>query len=194
MELTKHDSRLVVAAITYMLAIASSGEEGAKALGIGIKNRNARKAILDATGLLAISTEGATEDELLEPSGDVFKANLERLRLIGKGLLGVTANGDTGDFTPAVMEPIAADGKVTGPKQYQLWLTHEQIHLVHWAVTFAEAAVEFNHEALAKAAEVYAVLREGELDSFVTKFNQVHEVARVADGETSTYEDDTKVE
>ena len=83
------------------------------------------------------------------------------------------------------MEPIDQDGTTTGPKQYQLWLTHDQIHLIHHAVMFAESGLNGDGVGLAKAAVIYAELREMEYDNFVDKFNQVHEKARQDGGEGS---------
>src|SRR6266850_3177280 len=174
--LTKHDSRLVTAAISYVLAIVGSGDEGADA--VKMIRRPASKALLmDATELLAVSQEGLSNDAQVRPEFDVFSDNLDRLKFIARGLMGKE------DFVPAVLEPIASDGSVTGPKQYQLWLTHEQIHLLHWAVTFVESAMNRDVAGLTKATTVYRELRETELTAFVDKFNQVHEAARVADGE-----------
>lgn len=173
--LTKHDSRLVTAAISYALAITAGGLAGSEV--VRLLPKRSRELIQDATDLLAISQEGLAGDALVKPEFDVFEKNLNRLQNIARGLVG------TEDFVPAVLEPIAADGTVTGPKQYQLWLTHEQIHLLHWAVTFVESAMNRDVEGLTKATTVYRELRETELTAFVDKFNQVHEAARVADGE-----------
>jgi len=181
MELSKHDSRLIAAAITYVLAISGSGEEGADALD-RITRPKSRRAIADATTLFAAAKEGMTGDEVVKMDGDTFSANLDRLQAIGRGLLG--ADIVTAEPAPpvSVMEPISSDGKVTGPKQYQLWLTHDEIHLIHHAVMFAESGLKGDGVGLAKAAIVYADLSETSLDRFVDKFNQVHEVAR-KDGE-----------
>jgi len=185
MELSKHDSRLIAAAITYVLAISGSGEEGADALD-RITRPKSRRAIADATSLLAAAKEGMDGSEVVETSGDTFSANLDRLQAIGRGLLGADKLNEKVIAEPAppvsVMEPISSDGKVTGPKQYQLWLTHDEIHLIHHAVMFAESGLKGDGVGLAKAAIVYADLSETSLDRFVDKFNQVHEVAR-KDGE-----------
>lgn len=180
MELTKHDSRLVTAAISYALAVAGGGDAGADA--VRLLPRKSRELIQDATDLLTISQEGLAGDALVKPEFEVFSKNLDRLQSIAKGLMGLMGEGD---FVPAVLEPIATDGTVTGPKQYQLWLTHEQIHLLHWAITFVESALDREPEGLTKAASVYRSLRETELPNFVDKFNQVHEAARRDDGEVS---------
>ena len=184
MELSKHDSRLVAAAITYVLAISASGDEGAEAVD-HIRNRKSRTAIMDATELLAAAKEGMTGSEEVVVSGDTFANNLERLQAIGRGLLG--AEKVIAEPAPpvSVMQPIGTDGTTTGPKQYQLWLTHGQIHLLHWAIEFVEAALTFDPEGLGKASRVYMDLRDTELEAFVDKFNQVHEVAR-KDGEPET--------
>jgi hypothetical protein len=183
LQLTQHDSRLVTAAITYLLAITGSGSEGATAL-LQIRNKDTRKALRDATALLTVSTEGMDTAD----SPEIWADNLERLQEIARNLLGVTEV----ELEPVrSMEPVNKDGEPIGPKHYELWLTHEQIHLVHWAVKFAESAISFDPVGLSEAVEVYNDLRERELETFVTKFNQVHEVARQDDGETSVSTDIT---
>jgi hypothetical protein len=180
MELSKHDSRLIAASIAYLLAITGSGDEGAVAMNL-IKNRNSRNAIFDATRLLAVSKEGMIGNEEVVEDGNTFADNLERLGEIGKGLL--RAEEVTAEVS--VMEPISTDGTGIGPKQYQLWLTHDQIHLIHHAVMFAESGLSGDGVGLADAAIIYAELREKEYDAFVNKFNQAHEVARQDSGESS---------
>jgi len=186
MELTKHDSRLLAATITYLLAISGSGDEGALALDT-IKNKNSRRALADATELLAVAREGMELTDGATIDGETFVENLARLQEIGRGLLGA----DTVTAEPAVMEPIDNEGKSTGPKQYQLWLTHDEIHLIHHAIVFVTAGLEGDGTGLAKAALVFSSLAEDGYDAFVDKFNQVHEAARQDDGESSTKTDET---
>ena len=183
MNLSQHDSRILSAAIGYVLAIAGSGFEGADALNV-ITDRKARKILTSATDMLARARPELGADDLAPPSGGTFSANLDRLRDIGKGLLGTVESGPvTAVAEVNTIEPIDKEGKVTGPKQYQLWITHEEIHAVYHAITAVDAMAAGDVLLAYEAVKQYEA-HAPEIVTFVDKFNQVHEAAR-KDGEVA---------
>lgn len=185
-ELTQHDSRLISAAILYVLGIAGSGAEAAGV--VRLLTAKGRSMLNDATVMLSSSVEGAGGDDVVTVSGDTFSENLARLKDIGLLLMG----DKQVEVTPvAQVQKLDSEGNVTGPKLYQLWVTHDEIHLLHWAIMFAEGGLSRDPMAMLKALTVYAEQRE-HLDGFVDKFNQVHEAARVEDGEGSFSSDDSE--
>lgn len=79
------------------------------------------------------------------------------------------------------------DGTETGAKRYALWLTHDEIHLLHWALKSAESIAQRDPMFISNGM-TYAELRADTVDdemfdAFVTKFNNVHRQARIDDGE-----------
>lgn len=187
--LTQHDSRLLSSAILYLLGIVGSGDKGADV--VQALDTKGLRMITDATKMLAVSAEGLKDTDAAAPSSKKFMDNLDRLQELGLVLMG----NKPVEVTPVTSaQKIDLDGKATGPKQYQLWLTHEQIHLVCGAVTFAEGGLARDPMAMLKALEMYDSYRGPVSEDFVTKFNQVHEAAR-KDGEpVSTSENDEPTE
>lgn len=181
MNLSQHDSRLISAAIGYLLAITGSGSEGAVAMG-SITRRNSVKMLKHSTEVLAVAKEGMAGTDVAQVSADTFEANLDRLQEIAKGLMGDT-EPVTAVAEVSTVEPIDADGKATGPKQYQLWITHEEIHALYHAITAVEALQAADVLTAYESVKQYAMYAE-EVETFATKFNQVHEAARV-DGEVA---------
>jgi hypothetical protein len=175
MDLTQHDSRLITAAIMHLLAITRTGQEGAEALQ-SLTDLKSLNMLRDATVLLGGSKEGSVLSDVVTVNQETFADNLNRLSDIARELLGKE------DFQTATLEPIDPEGKTTGSKQYQLWLTHDQIHLVHWAVSIAENLVVQDVAKIIASVQEYEAVR-GDIDEFVNKFNQVHEVARQSDAE-----------
>lgn len=79
------------------------------------------------------------------------------------------------------MQPIDKTGESTGPKQYQLWLSHDELHLLYWAMTTA-IALSTRDTSVNEAVELFAQQQE-HYEQFVAKFNAVHELARADDRE-----------
>jgi hypothetical protein len=82
------------------------------------------------------------------------------------------------------------------PKQYRLWLSHDEIHMLHWAVRVAEAALVHDLEDTSESMLMYEVQRQGAAElkipptmpevafkKFVDKFDKMHSLARADDGE-----------
>lgn len=88
------------------------------------------------------------------------------------------------DTPPANFEQVGAE---TPRKTYAVALTHDEIHLVFWAITVADAARNRNELEVVAAQGVYERVHgdftDAALDNFVEKFDAMHAVARIDDGE-----------
>src|SRR6266576_3712955 len=117
--LTQHDSRLLSLAVLYVLGITGSGNAGADAMA---SLPNYGKSLLnDATNMLSAAAEGLDGNAKVMPNKERFLDNLNRLKELGLMLMG----DEPVEATPVVrksIQAIDAEGNVTGPKQYQLWL------------------------------------------------------------------------
>ena len=92
------------------------------------------------------------------------------------------------------IQPMDTNGTVTGPKQYQLWLSHEEMHLIYWALDLAyisriaDTSNMSNMVAFIKATfgfdKVYEKLTQQGVEAFADRFDTVHKQARADDGET----------
>ena len=177
MTLTLHDAHLLSAAAGVTLATVGSGDAGAAMLkALSIVKPGIKPLLADGLLMLSSAKDVPVQTEV-EPSLDVLKTNLERLKQVAIDLL-TTAETSQESFQSLEVE---------GPKQYRLWLSHEEIHLVFWALCVAQAIDEQQVNKAHEAAMAYSDIRRGVLgkgyEAFQDKFDRVHEQARVDDGE-----------
>lgn len=188
-KLSAHDTRLLSAAIAYTLGVIGVGEDSADFVNdLADTSPREYKMLSGARSMLARSKEGMTDDSPAPSSAETFIDNLERLYALG---ILFTADSQTEAELEAVQAAtdIDKDGNEVGAKRYALWLTHDEIHLIHWALMAAEAVKDANSlSEMQGATEAYVGLRtdvvdELKFDNFVTKFDNVHRQARIDDGE-----------
>jgi len=190
------DAQLLGAAAVLVVAITQAGSEGAKLL----------RKIEELRPDLAVVTQGSiglfsmdkpiSPDEVIGDDGDeTFIRNMRRIAALGTTLLkyaaGVAVTAPVIEPVPTISDvaadgtPIFGDSKV--PKLYNLALTHEEIHLMFWALRLAEALRRSDFDGSGFAADVYteafAKLTEAGVDRFIDKFDAMHGLARADDGE-----------
>ena len=177
MTLTLHDARLLSAAAGLTLATVGSGDAGAAMLkALSLIKPGIKPLIADSLMMLS-SVKNVPVQTTVEPALNVLQANLERLKQVAIDLL-TTAETSQESFQSLEVE---------GPKQYRLWLSHEEIHLVFWALCVAQAIDEQRVNKAHEAVMQYSDIRRGLLgngyDAFQAKFDKMHEQARVDDGD-----------
>ena len=193
------DAQLLGAAAVLVVAITQAGSEGAKLL----------RKIEELRPDLAVVTQGSiglfsmdkpiSPDEVIGDDGDeTFIRNMRRIAALGTTLLKYAAGVATSVTTASTAEQepvptisdVAADGTPifdsNAPKLYNLALTHDEIHLLFWALRIAEASREADFDSYASARDTYieqAYQGPEAMERFADKFDATHALARSDDGE-----------
>ena len=200
-KLSAHDVRLLSAAIAYTLGLIGTGDKSALFVNsLADSDPRAWEMLEGARQMLVRSKEGQTEDSVTKAEAATFVANLEHLNNLGILLSGGDAIGVEAEVEPVqVATDLDKDGREVGAKRYALWVTHDEIHLLHWALKAAESIAKRQPTFIQNGMK-YAGLRsdlgEAAFDNFVTKFDNVHQQARIDDGEEAGVKstpDDSKV-
>jgi len=190
-KLSQHDARVLSATIALALATVGSGRAGREALNfVGESDSRARDLIDNAIATLSRSSEWMDVRVAVVGSADVFLSNMQRVQAIARLLLGDKNGGVAVEVEPVeVVTDVDKAGAEIGTKRYALWITHDEIHLLHWALKAAEAIKAANSlSEMQENTEAYIGLRddvvdETAFDAFVTKFDNIHRQARIDDGE-----------
>jgi len=208
------DAQLIAAAILFTDGVAAMGADSSVALdALGDKYPTQATMINAALMLLAkrqpIDGQQLASTKSLQDEGTssiqssvTFAKNIQHLMQLGRELLQYAASPTPLVAAPAPEQPtprvleVAPDGtpvlepgtSPTSPKQYALSLTHDELHIIYWALIIAEAAREqnigfLNHATVLDYVTVYTHLRVEQLpdvafNQFVDRFAAIHAIAR----------------
>jgi hypothetical protein len=189
-KLSQHDARITAAGLSLAVAIVGAGVAGRELVGVlGEVDPQAGLLIDSALAMLARSEDGADLESPISGSGEKFADNMVRVKQLARLLLGKDNAGVEVDLPPVeVATDVDKNGaEIAGTKRYALWVTHDELHLLHWALKTAEAVAK-RSPAFIQNGGTYARLRSEVVDNeafsrFVDKFDNVHQQARIDDGE-----------
>lgn len=189
-KLSAHDTRLVSAAIVHTLAIIGAGAlSGDFVNSLADSSPREYEMLGGARDMFARSKEGLDVGAPAPASSQTFLENLERLNAIGI-LLSTDQNAEseaTLDEPVQVATDLDKDGREVGAKRYALWVTHDELHVLHWALKTGESIARkdpnFIPNGLKYAGIRKEVVGDAAFERFVTKFDNVHQQARIDNGE-----------
>lgn len=186
-KLTAYEARLLSGATGIALAVVGGGSTGATLLrALVVAEPRVASLVKDSLALLAVAQEGKAGDDLVEISNETLDSNLAKLKQLAMDLLGSNGVEQIESTGQESFEPISPTGEAAGSKQYRLWLTHEEIHWLYYALRLAESCVNRDLANFIKGFDTYTELRRDNttetFTSFVNKFDKVHKQAVEVDG------------
>lgn len=209
--LSARDAMILAASTMLLKGITHAGGDGAHALSM-LERAHPRIRPLTETcmNLLQRATpiSAADADPELGPEPDaseeehnrIWNENLDRLGVLAEALMQqmkvATPAPDAPlphvkevapDGTPIFeSEPASPEPETAEKQTYTIAFTHQELHLVMWALTLAEAVGSNERAEAQEALEIYAMVRGSvDPDALAAKIDSAHQQARVDDGEVA---------
>ena len=202
------DAQLLAATAMLSFGITATGNDGVEMLN-ELEQKHPDIAMFIQTALILLTKnkplkldDAVINDPAMsrQERAKILSNNFQHIAKLSKALL-IYASGEVAgeprrilrvkevapDGTPILDEPETPETEPAS-RLYNLVLTHDELHIVSWAVRIAEQLIRKDVPAVLMDGDMYFVMRrevvtDAAFDQFVEKLGNAHRQARVDSGE-----------